>query len=200
MAWVEPDRILLSGGATATVRTGAPGDARGVVALTHASLETTEYLIQTPEEFIASPRRTRGWLRRLAAAEREIALVGEIGGEIVALLDTVTDRRRRLAHATRFGLLVAEGWRGRGLGRAMIARLIAWAESHPGLERVELHVHASNARARRLYSAMGFVEEGVRRKAIKYADGRYVDDILMARFVSPAPGSPDSAPRTVAVA
>jgi len=199
MAWIEPDRILLKDGAAVTLRTGTPRDARGVLALTRASLTSSDYLIQTPEEFAPSPRHTKAWLRRLLAADREIALVAEAGGEIVALLDTVTEPRRRLAHITRFGLLVAEGWRGRGLGRAMIARLIAWAEQHPGLERIELHVHADNAQARALYTAMGFVEEGLRRKAIKYEDGRYMDDVLMARFVNAGHESETTARGTVEI-
>ena len=46
-----------------------------------------------------------------------------------------------------------------------------------GLERVELEVFASNARAVALYRRTGFVEEG-RRRCARKLDGIY-DDILL---------------------
>jgi len=189
MAWIEPRATALRSGERATVRAGGPGDARGVLQLTGASLADSDYLIQTPDEFAPSLRRTRAWLRRLSRSETEIVLVAEIDRRIIGLLDTVTEPRRRLAHSTRFGLLVAAPWRDQGLGRALLSRLIDWARAHSTLERIELHVHADNVRARALYASLGFEEEGVRRRAIKYEDGRYMDDVLMALFVKEAAGA-----------
>lgn len=48
-----------------------------------------------------------------------------------------------------------------------------------GMERIELEVFASNARAIRLYERLGFVTEGVKRGARKL-DGVYEDNVLMA--------------------
>jgi RimJ/RimL family protein N-acetyltransferase len=68
--------------------------------------------------------------------------------------------------------------RGKGLGtrlaRAAIDR--AWSD---GLERIELEVFASNERAIELYRRLGFVTEGVKRRARKL-DGQYDDNVLMA--------------------
>lgn len=195
MTWIETSEIRLRTGETLRLRNALPRDARGVLALTRASLADSAYLIQTPEEFAPSVRRMRSWLKRLLASPREIALIAEMNGEIVGLLDTVTEPRRRLAHATRFGLLVASAVRNRGIGRAMVRRLIDWARAHDSIERIELHVHADNASARGLYASLGFVEEGVRRRAIKYEDGRYMDDIIMALLLDElAESSGGSAP------
>ena len=46
------------------------------------------------------------------------------------------------------------------------------------LNRIELEVHAENARARHVYAKVGFQEEGVRRQAI-YRAGRYQDMVVM---------------------
>ena len=46
------------------------------------------------------------------------------------------------------------------------------------LHRIELHVFAENARARRAYQKAGFREEGYLRECVfKY--GRYMDDVVM---------------------
>ena len=48
-----------------------------------------------------------------------------------------------------------------------------------GLRRVELSVHADNARAIALYEKIGFVHEGRARDAV-LIDGRYIDSLNMA--------------------
>jgi RimJ/RimL family protein N-acetyltransferase len=47
---------------------------------------------------------------------------------------------------------------------------------------VQLTVVSVNEAARRLYSAMGFVEYGYEKRALKH-DGRYFDEVLMVKFL-----------------
>jgi ribosomal protein S18 acetylase RimI-like enzyme len=54
-------------------------------------------------------------------------------------------------------LVVLAAWRGRGIGRALLARGEAYARSR-GAERLRIGVLAKNADARRLYAASGFRE------------------------------------------
>jgi RimJ/RimL family protein N-acetyltransferase len=51
------------------------------------------------------------------------------------------------------------------------------------MHRIDLTVMAHNARAKRLYDAMGYFEEGVNRDSL-YVDGRFVDEIMMAKLLS----------------
>lgn len=71
--------------------------------------------------------------------------------------------RRRLNHATFEGwisdLVVREPFRGRGIGRALLAAVIAeWRLR--GSHRIQLEVGGDRTAARALYGAMGFVEQG----------------------------------------
>ena len=71
--------------------------------------------------------------------------------------------RRRLNHATFEGwisdLVVREAFRGRGIGRALVAAVIAeWRLR--GSHRIQLEVAADRTAARALYERMGFVEQG----------------------------------------
>jgi RimJ/RimL family protein N-acetyltransferase len=59
------------------------------------------------------------------------------------------------------------------------------------VEEVCLTVVASNAAACRLYSAAGFKQYGLERRALKVG-GEYYDDVLMALVLDPRPGTPVS--------
>ena len=67
-----------------------------------------------------------------------------------------------------------------GLGKYLsrpfsIMRAGAW-------KSVQLTVVSENEAARRLYEAMGFVEYGHEKRALKH-DGRYYDEVLMVKFL-----------------
>lgn len=70
------------------------------------------------------------------------------------------------------------GARDRGLGTEATRLSVAHAFDRLGLHRVELEVYAFNPRARRVYEKVGFVLEGTKRQALRYADG-WVDCHVM---------------------
>jgi ribosomal protein S18 acetylase RimI-like enzyme len=78
---------------------------------------------------------------------------------------------------TLWGMYVRPQGRGAGIGRQLVAAVIAHARRH--VELVQLRVVSDNASARRLYVGAGFVEYGTEWHAAKY-QGRYHDDVLMA--------------------
>jgi ribosomal protein S18 acetylase RimI-like enzyme len=80
------------------------------------------------------------------------------------------------------GLAVDPGVAGQGIGRALVEAAVAEAERR-GARKVSLRVLGTNSAARRLYARCGFVEEGVLRAEF-LLDGRYVDDVFMARFLA----------------
>jgi RimJ/RimL family protein N-acetyltransferase len=83
-------------------------------------------------------------------------------------------------HCGRLGMGLLPAFRGRGLGER-IARDAIQRGWDFGFERIDLDVYAANERARRLYERLGFVVEGVQRRARKI-DGAYDDKVLMALF------------------
>ena len=87
------------------------------------------------------------------------------------------------ANATaRLGILVGEaGSRGKGLGTEATALLVSYGFDFLGLRRVNLSVLATNAPAIRVYEKLGFVREGLERKAV-LRNGEYVDVVHMGLF------------------
>ena len=80
------------------------------------------------------------------------------------------------------GLGVDPALSGRGVGAALVEAAVDEARRR-GARKVTLRVLGHNGPARRLYARCGFVEEGVLREEF-LLDGRYVDDILMARMLT----------------
>ena len=93
--------------------------------------------------------------------------------------------RRR--HAMVLGIGVAVPAHGQGVGSALLAALLDYADRWAGVLRVELTVWADNARAIRLYERFGFAHEG-RHRAWGLRDGRYEDALCMARLHPDASG------------
>ena len=70
--------------------------------------------------------------------------------------------------------------RNTGLGKILVAAVLDHARGR--VEMVQLTVVSENESAHRLYRAMGFVEYGHEKRALKH-DGRYYDEILMVNFL-----------------
>jgi ribosomal protein S18 acetylase RimI-like enzyme len=94
-----------------------------------------------------------------------------------------------LKHAhkgTLWGMYVRPAARGAGVGRRLVEAVMDYAR--PRVELIQLSVIAENRAARRLYARLGFAEYGVEKHAAKY-QGRYHDDVLMAKMLAPEPES-----------
>jgi len=77
-------------------------------------------------------------------------------------------------------MYVRSAARNTGLGRKLVAAVLDHARGR--VEMVQLTVVSENESAIRLYRAMGFVEYGYEKKALKY-NGRYFDEIHMVNFL-----------------
>jgi len=75
-------------------------------------------------------------------------------------------------------MMVAAGWRGRGVGSALVAAAIDWARAQ-GMHKLSLSVFPHNAAAIALYRKFGFVEEGRRVRHLRRASGALWDLIDM---------------------
>jgi RimJ/RimL family protein N-acetyltransferase len=99
-------------------------------------------------------------------------------GEVVGWCDIRRHFFATHAHRGTLGMGIVPAYRGRGLGLRLIKTTLEQARN-TGFVRIELDVHADNARAIALYDKVGFVREGVVRAAA-FIDGEYRDAIAMA--------------------
>jgi len=81
-----------------------------------------------------------------------------------------------------FGMLVDRGWRGRGVGSALVQAAVDRARGQ-GLHKLCLEVFPHNTAAIALYRKCGFTEEGRRVKQYRRASGELWDTIMMGRLL-----------------
>ena len=67
---------------------------------------------------------------------------------------------RRMAHVATLTIAVADGWRGRGVGTALMDAIEQWAR-RARVRKLQLHVRAGNQGAIALYRRLGYDVEGV---------------------------------------
>ena len=150
------------------IRPARAGDAVAIAALDDA----TWSFDVTPSPRSSVPSSIDGML----VAEDD----GEIVGYVAVGRATRLESNQHVADIR--GLAVAPDHQGRGLGRALVQAALDAARER-GARKVTLRLLAPNTAARALYESCGFVVEGVRRDEF-FLDGRYVDDVLMARMIT----------------
>jgi ribosomal protein S18 acetylase RimI-like enzyme len=90
---------------------------------------------------------------------------------LVGIAGYAAQEGSKQAHkAQLWGMYVRAAGRNLGLGERLVAAVLDHARGR--VEAVQLTVVSDNAAARRLYDAMGFVEYGYEKRALKQ-DGRY---------------------------
>lgn len=114
--------------------------------------------------------------------ERAALFARSAGGSIVAVAD---DQLVGMVHVEagqhgtgELGMLVVRGWRGRGVGSALVGAAIEWARGQ-GLHKLCLEVFPHNTAAIALYRKCGFIEEGRRVRQYRRASGELWDSIVM---------------------
>jgi UDP-4-amino-4,6-dideoxy-N-acetyl-beta-L-altrosamine N-acetyltransferase len=85
-----------------------------------------------------------------------------------------------LNRSCEFSILIgSDASRGKGIGEFATRGALRHAFADLNLRRINLTVLASNERALRLYTKVGFVQEGRARQAV-YKNGTYIDLVQMA--------------------
>src|SRR5690606_13229971 len=135
------------------IRHAEPRDAAGYIALIKDILRETPRVDSpyAPEEFDPPVGRIRDRILDVRESENSLFLVAEAERNIVGTLTCGGGTLKADQHMTALGVYVAKAWRDQGIGNALMAKAIEWAQASPVVERVELEVYARNARAIHLY-------------------------------------------------
>ncbi len=132
------------------------------------------------------------WRTRLAGnvGTRQVVFAAVVNGRVVgnAGLHPLNDNPRQ-KHVCGLGISIADAYQGRGVGRALMNVCLDFADNWANYARVELTVHADNARAVKLYESLGFEHEG-RLRDFSFREGGYVDALFMGRVTSALKKSP----------
>lgn len=118
---------------------------------------------------------------RLTQPPPDVAFVAVAEARVVGFASLAVPAAVRRRHAAGLTLFVAPEWQGRGVGSALLAALLDWADGWGGLLRIEAGVQHGNGAAQTLQRRSGFEPEGTQRAAVLRA-GELVDLHVLARL------------------
>jgi ribosomal protein S18 acetylase RimI-like enzyme len=130
--------------------------------------------------FAAENAESLAWF---AARLDNSAVFAAVCGEVLLGIAAFLPKRGKETHkGLLVGMYVRAAARNRGIGRRLAEAVVEHAREN--VEILQLSVVVDNHTARRLYAGFGFVEYGIESRALKQ-DGRYWDEVLMAKPLSP---------------
>jgi RimJ/RimL family protein N-acetyltransferase len=185
MAKLAAKEHRLSDGATVIVRSAKDEDAAQLLECTKACVKDGTGLITEVSEYMRTKDQELMRIKTFSANANDIMLIAEDQKTkmLIGMLDFKTGKRRRLAHTGDFGMAVHPAWRQKGVGSLLLNALIEFAIANKHIEKINLRVLGTNERAIALYKKFGFAEEGTAKREIKWNDGTYSDELIMAKFV-----------------
>ena len=183
MSSFDPMTLPLGQDRRIVIRCAREEDAAALLDANRHSMQDGQGMILTPEEYALTEDEVRTWIKAQVEAPKDLMLVADCDGTIVGNISFRIAKPARCAHWGTFAMAVRPGWRRSGVGNALLHRLLEWAASVPGIEKVALAVRADNQPAIRLYEKHGFVLSGCDKAFLKLSNGTYVDDLRMEKFL-----------------
>ncbi len=159
------------------LRPATPADAEAICRIYNQGIEDR---VATLETELRTPAERRAWLA--ARGPRHPVIVAESGGEVVGWASlNAFNPRAAYDHVADLSVYVERGWRGRGVGRRLLERLVALGREL-GYHKLVLAAFPFNRAGIALYERCGFREVGVYREQGRL-DGRWVDTVVMERLL-----------------
>jgi RimJ/RimL family protein N-acetyltransferase len=167
-----------------TIRTASLEDVETVLKLQRAAMdESEEYFVRTRAEFDLEREKAGEQLLSLLDRDNCLWMVADKDGEILGSLDFHGGSYERTRHVGHFGMTVLTDYRNRGVGTALIEMLLIWARDHPVVEKLTTTFFTTNTRAIALCTRFGFQSEGRRHREYRIREGRYLDSLLLAKWI-----------------
>jgi len=160
-----------------STRLATPDDAAAICTIYKQGIEDR---IATLETEPRTPEERRQWMG--ARAARHPVVVAVTGGPVVGWGSlNAFNPRPAYDNVVDLSVYVERGWRGRGVGRALLQHLLPLARTL-GYHKMVLATFPFNEAGVALYQKVGFRPVGVYREQGRL-DGRWVDVLIMERLL-----------------
>ena len=150
-----------------------------------------EALKKEPTAFAASYEEKVGkedeyWqnqLKKFQEAEEDSMWFAEVNSQLVGLTGWYRSNTEKLRHsASVYAVYVKPEYRGKGIAKELIKKVLDEIESKPEIVKIDLNVNTKNETAANLYKKLGFEIVGTLHKEI-FVDGEYFDEYEMEKIV-----------------
>ena len=120
---------------------------------------------------------------RLRSRDDSFVFGAFLDGHLAGTAGFLRNRGIKRRHKGRiWGMYVTPSKRGQGIGRAILAALLAHARTLTGLEEIMLTVTANQGAARNLYLALGFEQFGHEPRALRVGQESVDEDYMILRL------------------
>ena len=159
------------------VRAAREADAAAIALIYNQGIEDRIATLETEPRTAAERAQ---WMA--ARGPRHPVIVAEADGAVVGW-GSLNQYNPRAAyqHVADFSVYVERGWRGRGVGRRLLERLVELAREI-GYHKMMLSAFPFNEPGVALYERLGFTTVGICRE-MGVLDGRWVDTIVMEKLL-----------------
>jgi phosphinothricin acetyltransferase len=161
-----------------TVRAAVPADAPAICAIYNQGIEDR---LATLETELRTPDERREWLAARGARHPVIVAEAAPGAAIGWASLNAFNPRRAYDHVADLSVYIERAWRGRGVGRLLLERLLELGREL-GYHKLVLAAFPINRAGIALYERCGFREIGVYREQ-GMLDDRWVDVVVMERLL-----------------
>lgn len=165
-----------------TYRTARSEEAEAIVAFYNAVGGETSYLSFERNEYPLDAEQQRRAILALGGNLTNIMLLAMAGEEIAGIATVSSSSKIKSRHNGELGIVVAKKYQGRGIGTALIRRLVDWARGNGITSKLSLRTRADNVAAVQLYLRLGFTFEGCL-KGDTLLNGQYYDTYWMGMML-----------------
>ncbi|MFO0388691.1 MAG: GNAT family N-acetyltransferase [Alphaproteobacteria bacterium] len=141
-------------------------------------------LKEHPESFLFAYEEAVNWPLNRFEKAMERPWIGAFDDKtMIGFVGMMPNNSMKLKHKANVGpVYVTPEMRGKGIAKAMLQAIILKAQEM-GIELLQLSANALHPEVVSLYKSVGFEPYGTEKHIMKLADGSYVDDILMEKFL-----------------
>ncbi len=160
------------------IRAATEADAAAICLIYNQGIEDR---VATLETELRTPEERRQWLATRSPRHPVFVADDGAGGVVGWSSLNVYNPRPAYQHVADLSVYIERGWRGKGVGRRLLAHLIDQARAI-GYHKMMLSTFPFNGSGVALYERMGFTRIGVCHE-MGQLDGRWIDTLIMEKLL-----------------
>ena len=177
-----PSKFKVKSGKEITIRLATLEDASALLAMKLEYLENTTTIPLFQKEYPNDINYEVQLIQRLNLEKNSALLVAEYNGRLIGNIDLNGNQRLKLFHTGVIGMGIRDGWRGLGVGTALMKVILDWTTTNNFISLLWLEVYDSNVGGKILYEKLGFHECGRITNFFCESD-KFIDKITMVRHL-----------------
>lgn len=182
---VKEDRFSLKNGKEALLRCAEKEDAEKVLSFFRQASGETDFLLKYPEELTDyTVESEEGFICSVNDSPSDIMLICTVEGDVAGSCRLTFNTGLKTRHRASIAVAVLKEYWSLGIGTRMLRRMEDMAKKREGVTQLELDFIEGNSRAEALYEKEGYIVTGAKKNAIRFSDGRIVDEYMMIKIIA----------------